>query len=156
MALLSQSRRSLAYQLEFPDPNDVVLQGGLDFAPAGLNGNQTAIGQNVNAIQLAGGSASFLPVAQALLTIPDLASLGQAYDQLSPETYVDNEIADFYSGLRFANSLMSCNVPDGRYAFIKEGQCVWAQVGGNFLDLNAGSGGSASARAQFAFPAAPK
>ncbi len=145
-----------AYQLEFPDPNDVVLQGGLDFAPAGLNGNQTAIGQNVNAIQLAGGSASFLPVAQALLTIPDLASLGQAYDQLSPETYVDNEIADFYSGLRFANSLMSCNVPDGRYAFIKEGQCVWAQVGGNFLDLNAGSGGSASARAQYAFPAAPK
>jgi hypothetical protein len=65
-----------AYQLEFPDPNDVVLQGGLDFAPVGLNGNQTAIGRSVNAIQLAGGSASFLPVAQALLTIPDLASPG--------------------------------------------------------------------------------
>ncbi len=129
------------YQLEFPDPNDVVLQGGLDFAPAGLNRNQTAIGQNVNAIQLAAGSAAFLPVAQALLTIPDLVSLGQAYDQLSPETYVDNEIADFYSGLRFASALMSCNVPDGRYAFIKEGQCIWAQIGGNFLDLNAGSGG---------------
>lgn len=145
-----------AYQLEFPDLDDVLLQGGLDFAPAGLNGNQTAIGQNVNAIQFAGGSASFLPIAQALLTIPDLASLGQAYDQLSPETYVDNQIADFYSGLRFANSLMSCNVPDGRYAFIKEGQCVWAQVGGNFLDLSAGSGGSASTRTQFAFPAAPK
>ena len=129
-----------AYQLEFTDANDLVLQGGLNFAPAGLNGNQTAIGQNVNAIQLAGGSSSFLPVVQAILTIPDVASLGQAYDQLSPETYADNEIGDFYSGLRFANSLMSCDVADGRYVFIKEGQCVWAQVGGKFLNLNATSG----------------
>jgi outer membrane autotransporter protein len=31
---------------------------------------------------------------------------------------------------------MSCKAADGRYAFIKEGQCVWAQVGGNFLNLN--------------------
>jgi uncharacterized protein with beta-barrel porin domain len=84
----------IAYQLEFPDPNDMVLQGSLNFAPAGLNGNQTVIGQNVNAIQFAGGSPSFLPVAQALVTIPDLPSLAQAYDQLSPETYVDNEIAE--------------------------------------------------------------
>ncbi len=128
-----------AYQLEFPDANDVVLEGGLNFAPSGLNGNQTAIGQNINAIQLAGGSPSFLPVAQAILTIPDRPSLQQAYNQLSPETYTDNEIGDFYSGLRFASNLMSCEVPDGRYVFIKEGQCVWAQVGGKFLDLNANS-----------------
>jgi uncharacterized protein with beta-barrel porin domain len=129
-----------AYQLEFPDANDLVLQGGVNFAPAGLNGNQTAIGQNINAIQLAGGSSSFLPVVQAILTIPDVPSLGQAYDQLSPEPFADNEIGDFYSALRFADSLMSCNVPDGRYVFIKEGQCVWAQVGGKFLNLNATSG----------------
>ncbi len=129
-----------AYQLEFPNANDVVLQGGLTFAPAGLNGNQTSIGRSINAIQLAGGSPSFLPIVQAILTIPDLAGLGQAYNQLSPETYGDNEIADFYSDLRFASSLMSCDVPDGRYVFIKEGQCVWAQLGGKFLDLNATSG----------------
>ena len=128
------------YQLEFPDANDVVLQGRLNFAPAGLNSNQTSIGQSINAIQLAGGSSSFSPVVQAILTIPNVPGLGQAYNQLSPETYGDNEIADFYSSLRFANSMMSCKVPDGRYVFIKEGQCVWAQVGGNFLDLNAGSG----------------
>jgi outer membrane autotransporter protein len=30
---------------------------------------------------------------------------------------------------------MSCKLPDSRYAFIKEGQCVWAQIGGGFLDL---------------------
>jgi len=128
-----------AYQLEFANATDVVLQGGLTFAPAGLNGNQTSIGRSINAIQLAGGSPAFLPIVQAILTIPDLAGLGQAYNQLSPETYGDNEIADFYSDLRFAGSLMSCDVPDGRYVFIKEGQCVWAQLGGKFLDLNATS-----------------
>ena len=113
----------------------MVLQGGLNFAPAGLNANQSAIGQNINAIQLAGGSSVFLPIIQSILTIPDLSGLGQAYNQLSPEIYGDAEIGDFYSGLRFANSLMSCKAPDGRYAFIKEEQCVWAQIGGKFLNL---------------------
>jgi outer membrane autotransporter protein len=79
-------------------------------------------------------------VVDALLTLPDTASLGRAYGQLSPQTYADNQIADFYSGLRFADSLMSCSAPDGRYAFIKEGQCVWAQLGGGFLDLAATGG----------------
>ncbi len=102
---------------------------------AGLNANQSAIGQNINAIQLAGGTSSFLPIVQSILTIPDLSGLGQAYNQLSPEIYGDAEIGDFYSGLRFANSLMSCKAPDGRYAFIKEEQCVWAQIGGKFLNL---------------------
>ena len=127
-------------ELELLDPNDLAFLVAVDFAPPGLNGNQTSIGNNINAIQLAGSSPSFLPVAQALVAIPDVSSLGQAYNQLSPETYADNEIGDFYSGLRFANSMMSCEVPDGRYAFIKEGQCVWAQIGGKFLDLNATAG----------------
>jgi uncharacterized protein with beta-barrel porin domain len=123
-------------ELEFPDPNDLVFQTAVDFAPPGLNRNQMAIGQNINAIQAAGSSASFLPVAQALMTLPDVQSLGQAYDQLSPETYADNEIAQYFAGLHFANSLMSCSVPDGRYAFISEGQCVWARIGGRFLNVN--------------------
>ena len=108
-------------ELKLLDPNNLAFLVAVNFAPPGLNGNQTSIGKNINAIQLAGSSPSFLPVAQALVTIPDLSRLGQAYNQLSPETYGNNEIGDFYSGLRFANSLMSCKVPDGRYAFIKEG-----------------------------------
>jgi uncharacterized protein with beta-barrel porin domain len=124
-----------AYRLEFPNGVDVVLQGGLNFAPAGLNANQAAIGQSINSIQLAGGSPSFRPIVQSILAIPSVSGLAQAYDQLSPETYGDNEISDFYSGRRFADSLMSCKSPDGRYAFIKEQQCVWAQIGGKFLNL---------------------
>jgi uncharacterized protein with beta-barrel porin domain len=127
-------------QLQFPDPNDLVLQTAIDFAPQGLNGNQTAIGRIINVLQVAGISESFLPVAQALMSLPDVHSLARAYDQLSPETYADNEIVDFYSGLRFAKNLMSCKVPDGRFAFIKEGQCVWAQVGGGFLNLGQTAG----------------
>jgi outer membrane autotransporter protein len=127
---------TVTYQLKFPDPNDVALQTAVDFAPFGLNRNQTAIGQNFNAIQAAGIPPALLSVTQALISLPDVQSLGQAYDQLSPETYADDEIAQYFAGLHFADSMMSCSVPDGRYAFISEGQCMWARVGGRFLNLN--------------------
>jgi uncharacterized protein with beta-barrel porin domain len=128
-----------AYQLTFPTGNDLVLQGGLNYAPPGLNANQAAIGQNINAIQLAGGSAAFQPIIQSILSIPDVSGLRHAYNQLSPELYGDDAFGDFYSGLRFANSLMSCKARDGRYAFIREDQCVWAQIGGKFLNLTGNS-----------------
>jgi len=127
---------TVTYQLKFPDPNDVALQTAIDFAPFGLNRNQTAIGQNFNAIQAAGIPPALLSITQALISLPDVQSLGQAYDQLSPETYADNEIAQYFAGLHFADSMMSCSVPDGRYAFTSEGQCMWARVGGRFLNLN--------------------
>jgi uncharacterized protein with beta-barrel porin domain len=127
---------TVTYQLKFPDPNDVALQTAVDFVPFGLNRNQTAIGQNFNAIQAAGIPPALLSVTQALISLPDVQSLGHAYDQLSPETYADNEIAQYFAGLHFADSMMSCSVPDGRYAFISEGQCMWARVGGRFLNLN--------------------
>ena len=63
-----------------------------------------------------------------------MGSLANALDQLSPEVYLDTEIASLFSNLAFTNSMMTCPEPDGAYAFIREGQCVWARVSGRFYD----------------------
>ena len=60
--------------------------------------------------------------------------MANALDQLSPEVYLDTEIAALFSNLAFTNSMMTCPERDGAYAFIREGQCVWARVSGRFYD----------------------
>ncbi len=62
----------IEYELMYPNATDVVLDTDIDFSPKGLNRNQTAIGEHVNEIQLAGSSDSFSPVAEALFFRPDL------------------------------------------------------------------------------------
>jgi uncharacterized protein with beta-barrel porin domain len=89
LSLDFQPSAVITYDLLYPNPTDVMLSTSVDFCPpsAGLNANQTAIGNAVNAIQLAGGSASFAPFAAALFRMPDIQSLASAYDQMSPDTY---------------------------------------------------------------------
>jgi len=63
-----------------------------------------------------------------------VGGLANAFDQLSPEIYLDTEIATLFSALAFTNSLMTCPVRDGANAFISEGQCAWTQVSGRSFD----------------------
>lgn len=89
LSLDLQPSAVITYELLYPNATDVMLRTSVDFSPpsAGLNANQTAIANAVNAIQLAGGSASFAPFADALFRMPDMQSLGSAYDQMSPDSY---------------------------------------------------------------------
>jgi len=132
--LTVQDTAVLDYSLLFPDGFSVVLGVTADFSPSGLNRNQTALGENINAIQTAGGSAGFAPAVAGLVTIPDLAGLADAYDQLGPEIYLDNGIATLFSALDFTDDLMSCEVREGGNVFINEGQCLWVKGSGSWLD----------------------
>lgn len=127
---------AITYSLLFPNPNDLALALGVmvDFAPDGMNRNQTALGNNVNAIQAAGGSSAFQPVVTALSSLPDVPSLAAAYNALSPELYLKTQVAALFSSLSFADNLMSCRVRDGGYAIVREGQCIWAEASGRFLN----------------------
>ena len=115
-----------------PTEMDLVLLS-VNFAAQGLNRNETSIAENLNAIYGAGGG-SLVPLLDALAGLPTLGGLANALDQLSPEVYLDTEIATLFSQLAFTNALMSCPTREGANAFIKEGQCVWARVSGR--DLN--------------------
>ncbi|WP_299641059.1 autotransporter outer membrane beta-barrel domain-containing protein [Devosia sp.] len=104
---------------------ELVLSYAIDFDIDGLNPNQSAIGQYVNAFQLAGGSDGLEPLVASLIQIPDLETYQALLDQLSPEPYLINQTLAMLAGLQFENSLMSCKVQDG---FDAEGQCAWASV----------------------------
>jgi hypothetical protein len=133
LSLLTQSSAVISYQLLFPNPTDVALGYTIDFSPSGLNHNQTHIGDYINNVQLAGGSASFAPIAEALFSLPDVNSLANSYDHLSPEAYIPIGTGALFSNLQFSDAMLSCRSRDGEYRFIREGQCGWMTIGGNAL-----------------------
>ena len=116
------------HSLLFSSPTEVAVSTSIDFSPAGLNKNQTAIANHVNAIQLAGGSESFAPVADALLARPSLGKLASSYDQLSPGIYLDTAIASLFTNLQFSDAMLSCRERSGDYRFVREGECRWMQL----------------------------
>jgi len=115
-------------------PNELDLDYTIDFSPTGLNHNQHAIGSYINAIQSAGGSTLFRPTANALFFIPTVAELGVAYDQLSPEPYLDNLIATSFASQKFADGMFSCTAPAALLSGHAGDGCVWARVDERDLD----------------------
>jgi uncharacterized protein with beta-barrel porin domain len=73
------------YSLTYPNPNDIVLHYKIDFSPSGLTGNEHAVGNAINRIQLARVSPNFVPIAARLFYVPTVADLGSAYDSISGE-----------------------------------------------------------------------
>src|SRR5690606_34237715 len=108
--------------------DELILNYGIDFAIAGLNGNQSAVGDYINAVQLAGGSDELRAVVDALFFIPDDETYAATLDQLLAQPYLANEVALLMAGLNFENSLMSCKVLDDANRFAAEGSCAWSSV----------------------------
>jgi outer membrane autotransporter protein len=96
----------ISYELQWPNSTDVDVRTSVDFAPAGLFGNRKAIADAVNKIQSAGGSATFAPYAEELLNMPDVASLGDAYDQLSSESFDASTIGTLEAGQQYTQTLV--------------------------------------------------
>lgn len=133
LELITLPSAVITYGLQYPNPDDVVLTWDIDFAPADLNRNQTSIGDYVNRLQIAGGTDAFRPIAAYLFGLPDVQMLATAYDLMSPEPYLANEIGTLFSNLRFADGLLSCRVRDGAFKFNSEDQCGWFRLTGNNL-----------------------
>lgn len=130
LVLDAQPSAVVRYGLLFPDSTNVVLSYGVDFSPGALNPNQAAIGQCINTIQSAGGSASLATVIAALVELPDARSLADGYDRLSSEPYLGTATGTLFSNIAFSDSLHSCGVPDGPNRFVREGECDWFRLRG--------------------------
>ncbi|MDA0189242.1 MAG: hypothetical protein OSW77_02730, partial [Proteobacteria bacterium] len=111
--------------------HQVLLDYRIDFSDvAGLNGNQRRFGAHVNAIQAAGSTPGFEPVAEALFAQPDAASLGTAYDGLGSEPHVALGSGTLMSSLQFGDAMLSCRRAEGESRFVREGECGWLLAGG--------------------------
>jgi hypothetical protein len=133
ISLSAPTSAIVTYQLLYPDPTNVALGYGVNFSPAGLNANQSAIADYIGNGQLAGGSSTLAPVVAALFGQPDVRSLATLYDHLSPEPYLGIRIGTLFSNLGFSDAMHSCGVRDGPDRFIREGECGWLQLTGDDL-----------------------
>ena len=120
------------YQLAFSNANEVVVTVATDFSSprhrGALSGNQRALGEGVNAVQMAGGSDALAPLVARLIEIEDPAELKAAYDHVSPEPHAGALGAAANSSARFSQALLSCRVRDGEYRFVREGECSWFRM----------------------------
>ncbi len=89
------------YSLIYPDAQHVDLQYVIDYTPSGLTANQWAMGNRVNGIQTAQASPAFRPIATNLFYLPDVATLGAAYDSLSGEGEAATQQVSFDDNAQF-------------------------------------------------------
>jgi outer membrane autotransporter protein len=126
----------LLFQL---NANDVLLGLNIDFAldeyDLNLNRNQTALGENLNAV-VDVGAGGVAPVINALLGISDPDQYRDALNQLLPEHYLNLQAATLFSAEDFAQSLISCRERDGAYAVVAEGRCLWVEADASRFDQN--------------------
>ena len=94
------------YQLLYTS-SGVTLQAITEFAPAGLTANQKAIGQYFDTIQSAGGTAGLAPFVADLTNIPDVPTLGTAYDQMGPYVYDNTTQAGIQLNQQFLQDLQT-------------------------------------------------
>ena len=73
------------YSLVYPGTQKIDLSYMINYAPIGLTQNQTSVGNLVNAIQAAQLSPAFRPIATNLFYLPNIPTLGAAYNSLSGE-----------------------------------------------------------------------
>jgi autotransporter-associated beta strand protein len=125
----------VAFKILYPNPNDVVLAAEINFnLPDGdLNPNQRNLADKLNKI-IDAGTDGVAPVTNALLGIGDLATYKDALNQLLPEPYLHAAMSGLAASTAFSETLIGCRVRDGASAFIAEGQCIWADTGGGYLE----------------------
>jgi hypothetical protein len=113
--------------------NGITLPYEVDFTPGpvgAFSGNALHVAEHVSAIQRAGGSESFAPIAAALVDLPDALSLNAAYQQLIPESLATLTTETAVASVAFNDAMHSCRQQDGDHRFVREGECRWLRVDG--------------------------
>lgn len=106
LTLVTEPSAVIEYELLRPNATDIDLRTHVDFAPVGLNGNQKTIADAVNTIQLAGGSDTLALFTAELFRMPDVESLGSAYDQFGPESYDSVTTTTFNITTQYTHTLL--------------------------------------------------
>jgi outer membrane autotransporter protein len=131
---VAAARSAVASYALVSEGRQLLLDYRIDFGDvAGLSGNQRRFGSHVNAIQAAGSTPAFEPVAEALFAQPDAAALGTAYDGLGSEPHVALGTGTLMSSLQFGDAMLSCRRGEGESRFVREGECGWLLAGGGSL-----------------------
>ncbi len=108
--------------------NDVKLSiTGFDFAPFGLRGVGTIIGDYLDRAVSAGGEGVDV-IAASVVNSGSIEAAQGLYAELAPSAYLDNFSVNYLNSLKFSDSMMSCSVPSGLDAPGAEGSCDWTRT----------------------------
>lgn len=119
-------------ELLFPNANDLALGFSLETTAGNFNRNQTSILANINAINRLGGGG-LGPVTNALFGLGSIAETADALDRLLPEVYLNTETMTLFAAQEFTDNLFSCQVADGEFAVVREGDCLWLRPQGRLF-----------------------
>jgi hypothetical protein len=127
------------YELLFPNPNDMVLAVTANFTPGGaaLTPNERVTAAHLqSAFNARGGNLGGL--FGYLGGFLDAGSYANALDRLHPEPYLAQVQSVLLGNLGLTDNLMNCPTAAGAgvNAYIAEGQCAWARMGGRVLNVD--------------------
>jgi hypothetical protein len=129
LALDAPTSAIAKFELRRPDANSLTYGYTVDFSPAdGLTGNQTAVGDYINAVQTAGGSAAFGPVIESLFAVPTTQELAAVYDRLTPDVHLDQVTTSGRASLGFTEQMFSCGGAGGRLQAGDDESCGWSRI----------------------------
>lgn len=134
LVLSSLTSAVVSYALVYPNVNEIAVRSRVDFAPPNLAPAVQPIGEHLNAIQGAGGSAALTSYIASLVNLPDAASLAVAYEKLGSGSLGSLTTLSTNSSLSFNEAMHSCRQRDGDQRFIREGECNWLRLGGSSAD----------------------
>jgi hypothetical protein len=129
-----------SYGLVNPDGKTAQLAWKVDFSPTGVNTNQTAVGDHLNAaLSTPAIQERFRNIAAALFDAPDAAQLGAVYDRLTPEPQVQLMASALLATAKHGDELFSCAPGQGQLAFDENGRCFWGRLDGRQVKAEATS-----------------
>jgi uncharacterized protein with beta-barrel porin domain len=137
-----QDTAVLDYSLLFPNANDMVLAVTANFLPTGANltPNQRVTAGHLQGA-LVGGGGNLGGLLGYLGGFMDVGAYAKALDRLHPEPYLAQVQSGLLANLAFTDGLMSCPTAasPNASAFVAEGQCAWARMGGRTLNVTRSS-----------------
>ena len=133
LSLIAPTSAVATFSLRQPNPGAIQLGYVIDFFPAGMNHNQSMVGDAFNKIQQGPPIAGFAPVVAALVDAPTVTDLARLYDQLSAEPYTQQAGAAQEASLAFTDRLFTCAPAVGQSAIDRQSACGWVNLDGRKL-----------------------
>ena len=133
LSLVAPTSAVATFSLRQSNPGAIQLGYVIDFFPAGMNRNQSVVGDAFNKIQQGPSIPGFEPVIATLVDAPSVADLARLYDQLSAEPYAQQTSAAQEASLVFTDQLFSCAPAVGQAAIDQRSACGWVNLDGRKL-----------------------
>ncbi|HET9067292.1 MAG TPA: autotransporter outer membrane beta-barrel domain-containing protein, partial [Amaricoccus sp.] len=118
---------------------EILLYADPDFEMPGMNRNQRLTSAYIERVLAGSGSAAMGPMFALIANMATPEEVVDAIDRLGSEDYAATQVDAFYSGRRFADTLMNCGYQFGAERSGDARRCAWANGIASTLDRDQSS-----------------